>query len=725
MAAVVLEENINKLRASYLLDTFTFENFYSTFDGKKQCAIKEYEKITKYLNNKLTCKHNYVKYNYSKGRTSGRLIGDFTIQSVNRNIRGFICDGLTTDIDMVNAHPTILLGLCNKYDIQAPNLELYVNERKKCLLDIQEKDNIDYNNAKKKVLVSTNMHLKIKSKSEFLMNYDKEMKTLHKKFLDIEDFNYVKEYAKKDTNFEGSFINHILCIYENEILTAMRTFCDINDIKIHSLMFDGFMVYGDINEYTLKELQKYINEKTMFEKMKLSFKEHEYNFEMPDSYIPKTRKTYEDIKEDFEKYNCKVAAEFVCEKHNQLIVYTKNNFKTLYDELIFTDEKGQDQVFIDKWFLDINKRKYDKYDTIPKDALCPEYVYNMWEKLPVELMPSIEKNEKVEKALNWFKNHIKVLTDYNDLHYDFVIMWLSQMFQYPENKSIQLVFIGEEGTGKGTFVKFLTTIMGGSHRCFNTADPQEDIFGKFNDPMKKAFLVVMNEADKSGTYNNNNKFKDLITEPFINIRPKGEKSFSMKSVHRFMGFSNNPDPTIKNKRRDFTMKTSSDKIGDEAYFNEGNLYANDIECCKYIYDFLMKEKTKPNINISDIPKGEYDDMLKEAQKDNLIEFLEELTYLNIDKTEERIFTTNTLYDLFLEYCKRNYIQYHQSKGSFTTKLFYKKFIGIEKKIKKVEKVATNVYVFNFQLLKKSLNLKEFNENDEEVIIEDTDGSDTD
>ena len=237
-ASIILEEKVNKLRVSYLLETYTFDVFYANWNGKKGDGKKEYNKIIKYLNDKLNAKHDYVKYNYVKGRTSGRLIGDNTIQSCNKNIRGFICDGLTTDIDMDNAHPTILLSLCDKYDIQAPNLKLYVNERKKCLLDIQEKDNVNYKTAKQKVLVSTNLDLKIKTKSEFLKNYDKEMKYLHKKFLEIDDFNYVKEYAKKDTNFEGSFINHVLCINENEILTAMRIFCDINEIKIHSLMFE-------------------------------------------------------------------------------------------------------------------------------------------------------------------------------------------------------------------------------------------------------------------------------------------------------------------------------------------------------------------------------------------------------------------------------------------------------------------------------------------------------
>jgi hypothetical protein len=704
-ASVVLEEKINNLRASYILDNLTFDMFYSAWEGKnKGDAKKEYEKIIKYLNNKISSSINYVKYNYVKGRNSGRLIGDFTIQSCNKNIRGFICDGLTTDIDMDNAHPTILLTLCNKYEIHAPNLTLYINDRKKCLNDIQEKDNISYTNAKKKVLISTNLDKKITTKSEFLKNYDKEMKQLHKKFLDIEEYNYVKEYAKRD-NFEGSFINHVLCIYENEILTSMRTFCNINKIDIHSLMFDGLMVYGDINEYTLKEMQKYINKNTIFETMKLSIKPHETDFILPENYIPKKRITYNDVKKDFEKINCKVGAEFVSEKHNDFNVYTRTTFNILHEELTYTDDNGKEQVFMDTWFKDKEKRKFDKYDTIPKDSLCPKYVYNMWEKLPVELMSSIEPNVKVNKALEWFKNHIKVLTDYNDIHYNFVVMWLAQMFQYPENKSLQLVFIGEEGTGKGTFVKFLTTIMGGSHRCFSTADPQNDIFGEFNDPMKKAFLVIMNEADKSGN---------------INIHPKGEKKFSMRSVHRFMAFSNAPDPLVKNKRRDFTMKTSSDKVNNIAYFTEGNLYATDLECCKYIYDWLMKEKTKPVITEQDIPFGEYDQMLKESQKDTMIEFFEELTYLYADKTEPKTFSTNQLYEQFIDFCKRNYITYIQSKGSFTTKLFYKKFNGMEKSVKKIDRITTNVYIIDFQLLKKSLNLNDI----EDVIIAETD-SDTD
>ena len=59
--------------------------------------------------------------------------------------------------------------------------------------------------------------------------------------------------------------------------------------------------------------------------------------------------------------------------------------------------------------------------------------------------------------------------------------------------------------------------------------------------------------------------------------------FNMKSYHRFIGFSNNPDPATKNKRRDVFFR-SSDKIGNTEYFGDGFYYAKDMNCCKYIYE---------------------------------------------------------------------------------------------------------------------------------------------
>jgi phage/plasmid-associated DNA primase len=714
MSIIPLQENINTLKALYLLETYSLENFMTIFDGKKCEAKKEYDKTIKYLTHKVKNPDEWTSYKYHGTRLDGRLYGVNSLQTIMRPIKGFLTEKITTDLDMVNAHCTILLELCILNNFESPNLKLYVENRETYLQKIMNDDNLIREDAKKKVLKSTNTNKRINTNNAFLKNYDKEMAILHTKFLEKDCYAYVKDYAKNEGNFEGSFINHILCINEEHILKLMRDYCNKNSIKMHSLFFDGLMVYGDINKSTLEDMEKYIQENSDFKMIKLAIKEPSHSFEMPEDFVPKKRDFYNDFKKEFELNNCKVGAEFVCDKHNDFNVYSDHGFKVLHEEMTYINDDGKSTSFITTWFKDAYKRKYDKYDSFPKDNLCPSYVYNMWEKFPVQTMPAVN-SAKSKAGLDWFLNHINIMVDYNDIHANFVKMWIAQMFQYPENKSIHLIFVGLEGSGKGTFVKFFETLMGGSHRCWECTDPQEDIFGKFNDMMKKAFLVILNEADKSGTYNASNKMKALITESTINIRPKGKTSFTMRSCHRFMSFSNNADPNHKLKRRDFTMRMSDYKINDEFYFTEGNYYAKCLEVAKAIYDYFMTYPTKPNIVESDIPKGDYDEMLKETQKEPIIEFIEEILYVN---KGVKHYPSNALYETYLDFCKRNHIPFPLAKLQFTTKLGMRKYNGLSRSKKWVNQKATNVWTFDIDLLRPQFiteTIEEFLGSDDEFM----------
>ena len=170
------------------------------------------------------------------------------------------------------------------------------------------------------------------------------------------------------------------------------------------------------------------------------------------------------------------------------------------------------------------------------------------------------------------------MVDYDETCYDFVCLWIAQMFQYPEHKSVELFFISSEGAGKGCFLEFFKTIMGGGSRCWETTNPEEEVFGKFNGAMKEALLVVFNEVNKSNFYNKNDSKKALITDDTININIKGVPQFTMKSYHRFIAFTNNPDPATKNRRRDVFFRSSDDKIGNTEYFSDGWGYAKDMNC---------------------------------------------------------------------------------------------------------------------------------------------------
>ena len=693
--AKVVEERVDINKVSYLLENYTYEEFLTNFDGTQKDAKIMYNKIIKYLNSKINGE-KLVRYNYIKGRTDGRLFGEAnSIQGLPKNVRGFICDGITTDIDMNNAHPTILRKLCEEHNIECPNLCLYISDRKKILNKIAQDDTISYELAKQKILVATNSNRKINSNNGFFKNYSREMNKIQKAFMELTDYDYVKDYAKKDNNFEGSFINHILCIHENIILNSIIDWVETYGINIHSYMFDGLMVYDSITEPTLLDIEKHIASKTIFDNIKLSIKQHETSFVLPEDYKPTKLITYEDIKETFEKVNCKVDERFVKELNEEVKIYSRTQFLTLYEDLVYRETLGgKTKKFINAWLEDPDKRKYDDFGNYPKKSLCPENCYNLWKPFPVNKITEYKNIDKCIKALDYYIFHLKVLCNHDIKVFDFVCLWISQMFQYPEHKSIELLFLSEEGVGKGLFLEFFKTIMGGSKRCWETTSPEKEVFGQFNGAMKDAFLVCFNEVNKSNFYNLNDKKKSIITDNNININIKGVPEFNIASYHRFIAFTNNPEPATKNVRRDIFIRCSNEKVGDTEYFTEGFNYATDLECCAYIYHYFMKLPTKVKINAVDIPKTDYDEIIEEAQANPIISFIKDFVINNINLTERKI-DVDDLYYNYREYCCENDISLESmSKLKFGVRLQFLKGKNITKERKKVDKKMRNIYVFN-------------------------------
>ena len=687
----ILRESVDLKKVNYLVETYTFNLFKESYTGTATDCKKDFNKLTKYLNSKLNGNEE-VRYNYSMNRKDGRLYGTDSIQNVFKNVRGFICEGIATDLDIQNCHPFVLNNLCKEHDIECPYLFQYVSDRENVLEKIMSADNITRGEAKQKVLVATNSNKNIRSESDFLKGYNKEIKIIQAKFLLIDKYKYLIPFAKQHGNFIGSFLNHVMCVSENEILQLIKKCCEESEMTIHSLMFDGLMVYGDITEGFIKIVEEYVERNSNFKGVKLSIKSHETTFKIPDDYKCVVRQSYEQVFEEFNKTNCKVGVQFV-NYTNEINVYSRSEFAILHEEVVYySAEKYKNVPFIDAWFLDATKDKYDCLDSYPKDNLCPDNVFNLWEKYPMQLIEKSIDEDKCREALEFFVNHIKVLCNYEDDVIQFVLMWIAQMFQYPENKTMELVFISSEGAGKGLFLEFLKTIMG-SKRVWECTDPQRDIYGSFNDMMRDAVLVCLNEANKAGIYNQNDKKKALITDNVININIKGGKRFTMRSYHRFLTFTNNSCPTVPNKRRDCIIRCSDDKIDDVEYFNKGFAYANNIGCCKYIYDFFMEYETKPKLTSSDIPLTEHHKTMVEEHKNPMRGFFIRQTLRWFEQGKTRFKTTpDKLFDVYCEYCHDEDVE-PKKKRSFATAMSFEKLdlksektwdVDLKKSVRKYE-----------------------------------------
>jgi len=142
-------------------------------------------------------KATYKKSIYDK-KGICRSYGD-GIQGIPSAIRGLLCDGIMTDIDVVNCFPSILVNICDKHDIPCPNLQHYIQHRKKLIDEGKVRNKID-------VMISINTSEAMKTSSGFMISLDAEIKAIQK-ILIIKDFYAIKENMNpKAKNFNGTFM---------------------------------------------------------------------------------------------------------------------------------------------------------------------------------------------------------------------------------------------------------------------------------------------------------------------------------------------------------------------------------------------------------------------------------------------------------------------------------------------------------------------------------------
>ena len=364
--SIEIEERYENLTGFYYLLTLTYENFsmlaerwkdkkdLRTIFGriKEMCkeVIRSKGIITRIYNPSITS---------AKGE-GGRLFGSTSIQFVPREIRGLLMKH-STDVDMKNAHPRILLYLAKKFNYSCPHLEYYVNNRDDILKKFPDKNTgkVTYLKALNKNSISRDIiHFPLEQRMG-LLQFSKEMMALQKQFMTNPEFVDLKETTEfRKYNKEGSFINKCICILENNILMQMKEFFVERGHAIRCLAFDGIMIDGNhyANMTLLKNLEDHINSKFDGLKMEFDYKEHDITIEIPVDFkvnekSMKIDDAYQQWKREFEKSHCKIINKsfFIkCLKDENGIILEFKIFKR--KELVTSYEhiKVQKEIYNDK-----------------------------------------------------------------------------------------------------------------------------------------------------------------------------------------------------------------------------------------------------------------------------------------------------------------------------------------------------------------------------------------
>lgn len=269
---------------------------------------------------------------------------------------------------------------------------------------------------------------------------------------------------------------------------------------------------------------------------------------------------------------------------------------TLYPEAVtygFTTTNQPKQKKLGQLWLDSRKRRfYRGIELCPNGAKANEGYYNLWKGFSVE-------PKKGDWSL-YGKHILEVLACNNVVHADYIVTWLSQCVQHPEQQGFTaLVLRGGQGVGKSTFAEWFGSLFG-SH--FLEVNSSNQLTGRFNAHFHNTIFLFADEAAWPGDRAGAGSLRRMVTQDTLAIEKKGVDILTVKNhIHLMLASNSNwVVPAGIDERRfacfDLSIKHRNDaawfKAMHKQLFEDGGLAA-------MLYDLL---EYKSEVDLRKIPK---------------------------------------------------------------------------------------------------------------------------
>lgn len=599
-------------------------------------------------------RNGVVKVTHKQFNGRGRVFpnGGISVASLCKQIRNTICKDLYVDIDMCNAHPTILKFICEENKIDCEELTEYVENRDECFDKLIEKTECTREQAKECYLRiingsdSTVERLPIKATKD-LKNFAKEMKIIRDTLIKSmkTEFKDHTEYTKKerarDYNFEGSFINILMCDLENKILHEIINYFKSPEAAI--LCFDGVMLPITGAPYDLMGCQEHIK-KVIGIDMVLAVKPMEKGFNIPEpeqyedpciwkegeeiyysDFLDKLAHKEEAEEEDVIKYlssaTCRIingGSHFFLTKRRDKYGDGAQYVNQYWGEVeqIFSSKKQIGNEVVVKQIANpcFNPEKkpnattnkpmipltingvlesiinrvniYPSYDRLVfKPFLdinpCHPKEFNLFRGLPWE-HTGLWDNDRVETIRNHF---YEVFANGDEALGDYLIKTEAWRVQRPNVKTrvaIVMMSQGQQCSMKSTYYsQFLIHLLGESHHLI--IDQLENLTKQFNISRKGRLLTVLEEVSNFGGAHKSNDFiKNMLTSSQIRLEIKGGDEIFVDDHSNLVVLTNHEVP-IKVESGDcraVCARASSKYMGKTGYFQKmGEAFGMDKQGC--------------------------------------------------------------------------------------------------------------------------------------------------
>src|SRR5262249_14699451 len=232
-----------------------------------------------------------------------------------------------------------------------------------------------------------------------------------------------------------------------------------------------------------------------------------------------------------------------------------------------TNKKGEDvtkAIPIGQWWTHHRQRR--SYSGLVFQPGSSEAVIggrlNLWRGWGVEPAPG-----------DWslMRQHIREVLANNNADIDAYIMnWMAWAVQHPaERAEVALVLKGVRGSGRGTLGTALVKLFGQHAVHISSA---RHLVGHFNAYLRDACFMLADEAYWPGDKSAEGELKRRITEPTLNVEPKGREAIIVPNMLHILMLSNEDwvVPAGEFERRYVVSQVSDHKHQDATWF--GPLY---------------------------------------------------------------------------------------------------------------------------------------------------------
>ncbi|CAC5420868.1 unnamed protein product [Mytilus coruscus] len=217
------------------------KDYLSRVNKRGECVMKYYER------------HNFGRY------WTNEKLG---LQNMSRKIRHTLCKDYMYDINMKNAHPTLLSWYCHENKIECSGLDSYINHREEYMGNWMLRTGETRDEVKAHCLAIIygrrvklqpndpswykNFYIIMRNINESIIKLRPELYPLAKKSKHEKNITY---------NIDGTTVNYVALSLENKALMIAFDYLTKQNIEVGALVFDGLMVYKeDVSELMLPEL---------------------------------------------------------------------------------------------------------------------------------------------------------------------------------------------------------------------------------------------------------------------------------------------------------------------------------------------------------------------------------------------------------------------------------------------------------------------------------------